>query len=283
MGRWWLGLGAAVLIAPGAASADCKKNCGQPAPARPAARPTVQARPAISSGTRPTQSSAGSMSGGLGAPRSFSNTVGQQRNFNATAASSRNFSASPGQPRTFGSTGERSFASGSSSEPARHFESNGGGAETADRHFGGGGEPGRHFGSSEAERRFGGGTEPERHFGSAEPEHHFGGDGDSERHFGSDHLARADGAHSFLYHGREIGVIHGDPYRWPRGYGYRHYVIGYRLPHVFWRHEYYVENYVDYGLDAPPDGFQWVRFGPDLFLVDMSSGQIAQAFYGAFG
>jgi Ni/Co efflux regulator RcnB len=36
------------------------------------------------------------------------------------------------------------------------------------------------------------------------------------------------------------------------------------------------------GLYAPPPGFVWVRFGPDLLLVNRHTGQIADVIYGAF-
>ena len=37
-----------------------------------------------------------------------------------------------------------------------------------------------------------------------------------------------------------------------------------------------------YDLDPPPPAFEWVRYGPDILLIDLGSGQIAQVIYGAF-
>ncbi len=36
------------------------------------------------------------------------------------------------------------------------------------------------------------------------------------------------------------------------------------------------------GLEAPPPGCVWVRYGPDLLLVQRYSGQIVDVIYGAF-
>jgi hypothetical protein len=58
--------------------------------------------------------------------------------------------------------------------------------------------------------------------------------------------------------------------------------VGYRLPHAFWVDRYYITDYSFYGVDAPPPNFQWVRYGPDLLLVDLNSGQVANAVYGVF-
>ena len=85
-----------------------------------------------------------------------------------------------------------------------------------------------------------------------------------------------------MYHGHSFEARHGDPYRWPHGYGYRRYELGGRLPAVFWSADYYIYDYDDFGLDMPPPGFQWVRYGPDLLLIDLSDGEIAQVVYGAY-
>ncbi len=36
------------------------------------------------------------------------------------------------------------------------------------------------------------------------------------------------------------------------------------------------------GLPPPRPGFQWVRYGPDLLLTNVPTGQIVDAAYGAF-
>jgi Ni/Co efflux regulator RcnB len=41
-------------------------------------------------------------------------------------------------------------------------------------------------------------------------------------------------------------------------------------------------DWADLGLPPPPPGDQWVRYGPDLLLVDVSTGQIVDVIYDAF-
>ncbi len=54
------------------------------------------------------------------------------------------------------------------------------------------------------------------------------------------------------------------------------------MPAVFWSPDYYVTDYDSFGLDVPPPGFQWIRYGPDLLLIDLSDGEVAQVVYGAY-
>jgi Ni/Co efflux regulator RcnB len=35
-------------------------------------------------------------------------------------------------------------------------------------------------------------------------------------------------------------------------------------------------------LAAPEPGFQWVRYGPDLLLVNVTTGQVVDVAYGVF-
>jgi|SRR5579871_1503964 len=87
---------------------------------------------------------------------------------------------------------------------------------------------------------------------------------------------------SFFYHGHRFGRFLGPRYAWPAGFHYRRYFIGGRLPIVFLSTDYVVEDYADYDLEAPPPDFEWVRYGPDLLLVDVNSGEIAQVINNAF-
>ena len=92
-------------------------------------------------------------------------------------------------------------------------------------------------------------------------------------------------------------VDHGKPYKvgrhtykpvraarfaWPPGFSYQHYGIGYRVPPAFWLPNYYIDNYLDYGVEPPPGGFQWIRYGPDLLLINLGSGEVANAVPGVF-
>jgi Ni/Co efflux regulator RcnB len=51
---------------------------------------------------------------------------------------------------------------------------------------------------------------------------------------------------------------------------------------LFLSSAYYFDNYGNYGLYAPPFGYRWVRYGPDLLLVQIGTGRIADVIYGAF-
>jgi len=69
---------------------------------------------------------------------------------------------------------------------------------------------------------------------------------------------------------------------WPSGYGYQRWVVGGILPAIFLSQAYYYSDYGQLGFEAPPWGYQWVRYGPDLLLVNIATGQVADAEYGVF-
>lgn len=89
-------------------------------------------------------------------------------------------------------------------------------------------------------------------------------------------------ANQWYWRGRWVNRIRGPRFVWPRGYHYRHWSIGYRLPAAFLATQFFFDDVVSLGLQPPPPGFRWVRFGPDLFLVDMRTGDIVDAAYGVF-
>ena len=41
-------------------------------------------------------------------------------------------------------------------------------------------------------------------------------------------------------------------------------------------------DYWLFGLDVPPYGYEWVRYGPDALLIDLRSGEVIQVVYGRF-
>jgi hypothetical protein len=71
-------------------------------------------------------------------------------------------------------------------------------------------------------------------------------------------------------------------YDWPRGQFYHRYRFGMYLPPIFWIDDYLIFDYLDYGLIAPPYGCEWVRYGPDLLLINQTTGQVVDVIYGAF-
>ncbi len=74
-----------------------------------------------------------------------------------------------------------------------------------------------------------------------------------------------------------VGVYHA-----PRGYSYRRWHHGDRLPRAYFARNYWLTNFVIYGLFAPPPGLMWVRYGPDALLIDTYTGEIVQVRYNVF-
>ena len=54
------------------------------------------------------------------------------------------------------------------------------------------------------------------------------------------------------------------------------------LPRIFLARPYYFYDYYDLGIGPPPPGYIWVRYGPDLLLVNRHTGRIVDVIHGAF-
>jgi Ni/Co efflux regulator RcnB len=89
-------------------------------------------------------------------------------------------------------------------------------------------------------------------------------------------------AAQFNYRGREVERVHVRPFFYPPGYGYRRWEVGAALPPAFLVQDYWYPDWDALGLDPPPPGYQWVRYGPDLLLVDVITGQVAEVAYDVF-
>ncbi|MDF2387515.1 RcnB family protein, partial [Nostoc ellipsosporum NOK] len=76
--------------------------------------------------------------------------------------------------------------------------------------------------------------------------------------------------------------IHRPPFVYPRGYHYQRWSIGGLLPLLFLSNNYYYDGWYDLGLGAPPPGYRWVRYGPDLLLVNVRTRRVVDVIYGAF-
>ena len=70
--------------------------------------------------------------------------------------------------------------------------------------------------------------------------------------------------------------------RWqqPRGYSYRVYSSGQRLPSAY--NAYVINDYSRYGLRAPPRGHHYVRNGNDVVLAGTNGGLITAVIAGLF-
>ena len=86
----------------------------------------------------------------------------------------------------------------------------------------------------------------------------------------------------FWHRGQYYGRVQAPPFVYPRGWGYRQWWIGGRLPPLFVSPGYYYPDWAALGLQAPVPGYVWVRFGPDLLLVNLVTNEIEDVVYGAF-
>ena len=80
----------------------------------------------------------------------------------------------------------------------------------------------------------------------------------------------------FGYHGHYFTPAHISPFIYPPGWAYRRWTVGAFLPPVFLAPSYYYTDWATLGLDPPPPGTQWVRYGPDLLLVDVTTGAVVE-------
>jgi Nickel/cobalt transporter regulator len=86
----------------------------------------------------------------------------------------------------------------------------------------------------------------------------------------------------FMFRGHPFNRVHLAPFAYPSGYAYRRWEAGAVLPPLFLVPDYYYADWATLGLEPPPPGAQWVRYGPDLLLVDTTSGQVLDVAYGVF-
>jgi Nickel/cobalt transporter regulator len=86
----------------------------------------------------------------------------------------------------------------------------------------------------------------------------------------------------FTYRGHDIERIHIAPFVYPAGWAYRRWEVGGVLPPLFLARDYWYADWATLGLAAPEPGFQWVRYGPDLLLVNVMTGQVVDVAYGVF-
>jgi hypothetical protein len=88
--------------------------------------------------------------------------------------------------------------------------------------------------------------------------------------------------HQFNWHGRAFNRVHLAPFAYPSGWAYRRWAVGAILPPLFLAPAYYYGDWATLGLDPPMPGFQWVRYGPDLLLVNITTGEVVETIPDAF-
>ena len=84
------------------------------------------------------------------------------------------------------------------------------------------------------------------------------------------------------FHPQHFQRVHASAFVYPRGYRYRRWSIGAFLPHIFLSDAYYYTDWYDLGFGPPPPGYAWVRYGPDLLLVNIYTGRVRDVVYGVF-
>ena len=90
------------------------------------------------------------------------------------------------------------------------------------------------------------------------------------------------GGPQFTFHGHDFNRVHVHPFIYPNGWAYRQWAVGAILPPLFLAPDYYYPEWAQLGLEPPPPGDEWVRYGPDLLLVDVNTGQVLDVAYGVF-
>jgi Ni/Co efflux regulator RcnB len=87
---------------------------------------------------------------------------------------------------------------------------------------------------------------------------------------------------ALTWRGQPINRVHVASFVYPNGWAYRRWAIGAALPALFLAPAYYYTDWAAFGLPPPDPGFQWVRYGPDLLLVNVATGEVVDVIYGAF-
>jgi|KBSMisStaDraftv2_1062788.scaffolds.fasta_scaffold429394_2 Ni/Co efflux regulator RcnB len=68
----------------------------------------------------------------------------------------------------------------------------------------------------------------------------------------------------------------------PSGFYVHRWTFGEFLPAFFFTSNYWILDWGNFYLDAPPPGTIWVRVGDDALLIDEYSGEVIEVVYGIF-
>lgn len=68
----------------------------------------------------------------------------------------------------------------------------------------------------------------------------------------------------------------------PVGWYPHRWVFGERLPRAFFAPDYFILDFTAFGLLAPWDGYEWVRYGDDALLIDVETGEVIRVEYDVF-
>ena len=68
----------------------------------------------------------------------------------------------------------------------------------------------------------------------------------------------------------------------PAGWYSHRWVYGEHLPRAFFAPDYFILDFTAFGLIAPWDGYEWVRYGDDALLIDIETGEVIRVEYDVF-
>jgi Ni/Co efflux regulator RcnB len=86
----------------------------------------------------------------------------------------------------------------------------------------------------------------------------------------------------FSWRGRFFNPIRGPAFRYPPGWGPRRWTVGSTLSPLFMDSPFYFNDWRTLGIGRPPPGRRWVRYGPDLLLVNVRTRRIEDVIFGVF-
>jgi hypothetical protein len=86
----------------------------------------------------------------------------------------------------------------------------------------------------------------------------------------------------FWHRGQYYSRIRGPAFAYPPGWQYRRWSIGARLSPLLVAPTFFYQGWAALGLEQPLPGYSWVRFGPDLLLVNLTTYEVEDVVYGVF-
>lgn len=88
-------------------------------------------------------------------------------------------------------------------------------------------------------------------------------------------------ARTFVYRGRPLAVLRRPRFVFPAGVTYRRWRAGQLFPLAMIAAPFFFLEYNALGLQPPAPGYQWVRYGPDLVLVNTRTREVEDVANGA--
>lgn len=82
--------------------------------------------------------------------------------------------------------------------------------------------------------------------------------------------------------GDRYARFRGEAFAYPRGFGYRYYQPGVRVPRAYFDSRFYIGRPDFYRLPPAYAGTRWLRIGPDALLIRAYDGQVIRVIRGLF-